>query len=316
MIQKTTFSFAFAAAILITGCTGSETVPASDANVVEITAIGLELLAPDEIPSGWTTFRLKNETDMIHFAVVQRLPEGIGAPEHQEFVAPVFQQGMDLINSGEFDAAMAKFGELPEWFNQIVFNGGPGLISGGKTAQMTMFLEPGSYLMECYVKTNGIFHSFNPSPTVYGMIHGFTVTEDSSSATAPSASVEITLSSGRGMEILGDVLPGENTIAVYFEDQTVHENFLGHDVHIVRLTDDADIKELATWMDWSQPMGLQTPSPFEFIGGTHEMPAGSTAYFTVNLEPGQYAWISEVTSPDTKGMLKTFTVESAIEGGD
>ncbi|GMQ81782.1 MAG: hypothetical protein BMS9Abin05_1218 [Rhodothermia bacterium] len=63
-------------------------------------------------------------------------------------------------------------------------------------------------------------------------------------------------------------------------------------------------------MNWGQPLGSQTPSTVEFLVGTHEMPAGSTAYFTVILEPGRYAWISEVPSPDTKGMLKTVTVEA------
>ena len=318
MSQRAAFTIAFGAVTLINGCTGREVVPPppTDANVVEVTAIGLELHAPDEISSGWTTFRLKNESEMIHFAVVQRLPEGIGIREQQEFVAPVFQQGMDLLNSGQTDAAMAKFGELPEWFEQIVFVGGPGLISAGKTAQTSLFLEPGTYLMECYVKTGGIFHSFNPSPSAYGMVHEFTVTNDSSSAAAPNPTLEITISSERGIEIMGDVVPGEHTVAVRFEDQIVHENFLGHDVHLTRLHDDTDIQELAAWMDWSQPLGLQTPSPFEFLGGTHEMPAGSTAYFTVNLEPGRYAWISEVTSPDTKGMLKTFTVEAKSDSGD
>ena len=61
-------------------------------------------------------------------------------------------------------------------------------------------------------------------------------------------------------------------------------------------------------MDWTQPTGLETPAPAEFLGGTHEMPAGGRAYFTVRLEPGRYAWIAEVPSPVEKGMLKTFTV--------
>ena len=38
------------------------------------------------------------------------------------------------------------------------------------------------------------------------------------------------------------------------------------------------------------------------------MPAGNTEYFTVTLEPGRYAWISEVANPFENGMLKVFTV--------
>ncbi len=279
-----------------------------DLNVVEVTARGLEFEAPDEIPSGWATFRLKNESGMIHFAVLQRLPEGITLEDQQEQIAPVFQEGMDLLNESNFDAAMEKFGELPDWAGKIVFMSGPGLTSAGRTAETSVYLEPGTYLLECYVKTNGVFHSYNASPAAYGMVHELTVTEASSNAAAPSATLKITISSERGIEIEEEPTPGKHTVAVYFEDQQIHENFLGHDVHLVRLQNDTDIEELGIWMDWSQPTGLQTPAPAEFLGGTNEMPAGETAYFTVHLEPGRYAWIAEVTSPAKKGMLKTFTV--------
>lgn len=282
--------------------------PGADLNVVEVTARGLEFDAPDEIPSGWTTFRFNNDSGMIHFAVLQRLPEGMALKDQQEQVAPVFQKGMDLLNAGETDAAMEKFGELPEWFGRIVFTSGPGFTSTGQAAETSVYLEPGTYLLECYVKTGGVFHSYNPSPSAYGMVHELTVTDESSSAAEPGATLTITLSSSRGIEVQGDPTPGEHTVAVYFEDQKIHENFLGHDVHLARLENDTDIEELAIWMDWSQPMGLETPAPAEFLGGTHEIPAGGTAYFTVRLDPGRYAWIAEVPSPAEKGMLKIFTV--------
>ena len=81
-------------------------------------------------------------------------------------------------------------------------------------------------------------------------------------------------------------------------------------VHLVRVSDDLDLGELERWMDWSQPMGLQTPAPAQFLGGTNEMPAGTTSFFTVTLEPGNYAWISEVPNSSEKGMLKLFSVPS------
>lgn len=287
--------------------------PASpdDASVVEVTARGLDFVeAPDTIPSGWTTVRLNNASEMIHFAILERLPDEVGVKEQQEEVAPVFQEGMDLLNAGQPDSASKAFGELPEWFGDIVFMSGPGLIAPGETAQTTVQLAPGTYLLECYVKTGGIFHSYNPSPDAYGMVHEITVTEEASGAPAPQADVEITLSSERGIEVeKSDVGPGPHTVAVHFADQTTHEHFLGHDVHLVRLEDTTDLQKLATWMDWTQPGGLETPAPVTFLGGTHEMPAGETAYFTVELTPGRYAWIAEVPNPAEKGMLKTFTVE-------
>ena len=292
------------------GCAERDSGQSSQAgpNVVEVTAIGLTFNAPDEIPSGWTTLRLVNQSGMTHFAVVERLPEGIGIEDQQEQVAPVFQEGMNLLNEGKPDSALAKFGELPEWFSRIEFLGGPGLISPGHIAQTTVYLGPGTYLLECYVKTNGVFHSYNPSPDTYGMVHEFTVTPDSSTTPEPKADVNIVLSSEAGIVVDKDLRQGEHTVAVHFGDQTVHENFVGHDVHLIRLQDDTNLDVLTTWMNWAEPIGLETPAPVEFLGGCNEMSAGQTAYFTVILEPGRYAWISEVPSPQDKGMLKIFTV--------
>jgi hypothetical protein len=280
----------------------------SDRSVVEVTARGLTLEAPDQIPSGWITFRFKNESNMVHFGILERMPEGIGVDEQQKQVAPVFQDGMNLLNAGQPEAAQAKFGQLPAWFGQVVFMGGPGLTSPGRTSEATVRLEPGTYLMECYVKTGGVFHSFNPNPSAYGMIHQFTVTTQPSGAPEPAATIEIAISGKRGIEIKGTPAPGLRTVAVHFEDQMLHENFAGHDVHLARLADGVDLDTLAAWMDWTRPHGLETPAPAEFLGGIQEMPAGETGYATVALEPGRYAWIAEVPNPDKNGMLKTFTV--------
>jgi hypothetical protein len=60
-------------------------------------------------------------------------------------------------------------------------------------------------------------------------------------------------------------------------------------------------------MNWMNINGLRAPAPVEFLGGTQEMPVGYTSYFTVNLEPGRYAFISE--SAADKGMVEEFIVE-------
>jgi len=288
--------------------TGGISSASAAVNVVDVTAGHLVFDAPNEIPSGWTTFRLHNESDMTHFAILERMPEGKGVADHQAEVAPVFQEAMDLINEGKVEEAFAKFGELPAWFFEVVIMGGPGLTSPGRTSEMTVYLEPGTYMLECYVKTDGIFHSYNPDPDEFGMVHEITVMEKTTIASAPNATLELTLSSENGIEISGLMRPGKQTIAVHFENQTVHENLLGHDVHLVRLEEDTDISELVTWMNWLDPAGLETPAPAEFLGGTHEMPAGETVYLNVLLKPGNYAWISEVPNSQEKGFLQTFTI--------
>ena len=295
--------------------TGSSDGPVPDrpddrpgAAVVEIIARGMTFEAPDEVPSGWVTFRLRNESDMIHFAVIERMPEGIGLAEQQEQVAPIFQQGMDLLNAGKPDEAMAAFGNLPEWFGEIAFTGGPGLTSPGETSSVTVHLTPGRYLLECYVKTNGIFHSYNPNGDGYGMMHEFEVVDRDSGLRTPKPSMEVSISGEGGIAFDGKALPGRQIVAVHFDDQQPHENFVGHDVNLVRLDEETDLDELLVWMDWTQPTGLETPAPARFIGGTEELPAGSTTYLNVDLRPGRYAWIAEVPRADEKGMFVIFTV--------
>jgi hypothetical protein len=119
--------------------------------------------------------------------------------------------------------------------------------------------------------------------------------------------------SNSGIELESAPRPGLRTFAVHFDEQMVHEHFLGHDVHLVRLPDDTDLDALAVWMNWSAVGALATPAPAEFLGGTQEMPAGSTAYFTAQLTPGRYALIAEVPDPAGKNMLKTFSVPAGSQ---
>lgn len=279
----------------------SDTAPNAP-NLVDVVVTGHSLELPETIPSGWTTFRLKNRSPEVHFGVVELLPEGRTVEDSIEEVVPVFQEGLDRLNAGDPDA-FGAFGDLPAWYFDVVFMGGPGLVAPGETAETTVFLEPGTYVLECYVITDRMFHSS------HGMLEGFEVTVEESGAPAPTADVEVTVSSDGdtgGIEVDGEFRPGKQTIAVHFADQVVHGNFLGHDLHIARVEDESQVEDVDAWMSWIT--GLETPAPAHFVGGTHEMPAGSTAYVDVVLKPGTYVLVSEVDAPDSKGLLETITV--------
>ncbi len=94
-------------------------------------------------------------------------------------------------------------------------------------------------------------------------------------------------------------------MAVHFDEHPAAG--LGNDVHVVRLEPDTDLDPVMEWMDWLNLNGLRAPAPARFVGGAQEMPVGHTAYFTVELEPGRYAWITETAA--ARGMVKEFTVE-------
>ncbi|HEU4800410.1 MAG TPA: hypothetical protein VFS94_07245 [Gemmatimonadales bacterium] len=288
--------------------TTESAIPAAlgSGNVVEITARGRTLEAPTEIASGWTTLRLHNDSEEAHFVVLERLPEGRTVADSRAEVVPVFQNGLDLLSAGKDKEALAEFGRLPAWYADVVVFGGPGIVSGGVTGQTSLYLEPGTYAIECYVKTGGRFHSAD------GMISQLVVTEAAGGGHEPTAPLELTVT-GAGIALDGIPQSGVQSVKVTFDEQMVHEHFLGTDVHLVRLGAEPDTAALASWMNWINPGGLATPAPGRFLGGTQEMPAGQAAYFMAPLTPGQYAFVAEVPEPSGKGMLLTFTVPAAEE---
>ncbi|MBR9846045.1 MAG: hypothetical protein GYB35_08040 [Algicola sp.] len=274
-------------------------------NVIEIVTRGMEFQCVDTIPSGWNTFKYENLSHETHFFLLDNYPEGKTVENTLTDIAPVFEKGMDLINEGKSEEGFAAFGELPEWFGDIVFSGGSGLIAPKHTAITTLKLEPGYYIMECYVKMpNGKFH------TLMGMAKPIIVTEANSGNNPPEATVNITLSGEEGISYDKGITKGKQIFSVYVKDQKPHENFIWHDLNLVKLNDYVIEEELEAWMDWSDPKGLITPVPdgITFLGGVNDMPAGSTGYFYADLKPGKYAFISEVPNAKRKGLLKVFDV--------
>ena len=270
---------------------------------VDILTMDMDFQLADTIPSGWTNFRYKNASTQTHFFLIDQYPEGKTSKDAEQFVAPVFDKGMKLINEGKIEEGMAAFAELPEWFSQVVFVGGSGLVSPGQVAETSINLKPGKYILECYVKmSNGVFH------TSMGMTKDLVVSDMDSGNEEPTATVGIELSSTEGIVITDSLSVGQHLFKVHYKDQIVHENFVGHDISLVRLEEGAQLDSLELWMNWAHPKGLIEPAPehITFLGGVNDMPAGSIGYFKANLSPGTYALISEVPNAMAKKMLKTF----------
>ncbi len=274
--------------------------------VVDITTNAMEFKTKDELPSGWHTFRYKNKSNETHFVLFEKYPEGRGLEDAQADLTGPFQEGMNAIIAGDQEAANTAFSKLPEWFQEVEFTGGVGLTSAQTTSESTIYLEPGTYLMECYVKMpNGVFHS------VQGMFKEIQVTQADSSKVEVTEDYTISIDAVNGITFNEKVTPGEKIFKVEFGEQKVHENFVKHDVNLVWVDQGADMAALNSWMNWANPKGLQTPAPqgFKFLGGMQEMNAGGTGYFKADLRPGTYALVSEVPDPQSKGLLKTFTVK-------
>jgi hypothetical protein len=284
----------------------SETTKKIESDYIEVTTRSMEFICPDTIPSGWNTFKYYNLSNETHFFLMDKYPEGKTIRDMKNEVLPPFDKGMDLINQGNNEEGFAAFGELPEWFGSIVFSGGSGFIGPKNTSVTTIKLDPGYYIMECYVKMpNGKWH------TSMGMAKPLIVSEEDSANSPPIADIEITISKDKGINYSGDITRGKHTFSVHFKDQIPHEHFLGHDVNLVKLSTDADLDKLEAWMNWSTPFGLKTPVPNDvtFLGGVNDSPAGNIGYFKATITSGKYAFISEVPNSKEKGMFKTFTIE-------
>jgi len=304
-------------AILLISCRSKEESPSESEsesgtnNIVEVQAVydadnnrHLFQTDADTIPSGWTTFRFTNNSPMVHFMVLEHMPEGKTSEDSKRDLIPPFQEAMDLIMEGNREQGMAKLGDLPAWFSEVTYMGGVGLVSPGHSGETTVKLSPGNYVMECYVKTeDGKFHS------TMGMFRDLVASPDSNGVEPPeNPDIRIALSNN-GFDVEGETTTGEHLVAITFN--AAEPPLLGNDVHLARLSDiNIAADSVAKWMDWSQPMGLvstiQHPAPATFLGGTHEMPQGNTAYFRVDLEPGRYAWISE--RPADNSMYQKFEV--------
>lgn len=273
--------------------------------VIEIITEAMEFQMQDTIPAGWNSFHYKNQSPQTHFFLIEKYPDGKTLEDALKEVVPVFSEGMDLINKGQFDESMAAFGKLPEWYGEVQFMGGSGLLSPERTSENTLKLEPGYYLMECYVKMpNGVFH------TSMGMIRDFVVSDEDSGIAEPEATIALEVSGEEGIVVNDSITAGTHTFSVFFKDQKVHENFVGHDVNLVRLEESDNFDILEQWMDWSNPEGLIEPAPdgFTFLGGVNDMPQGGIGYFTATLEPGNYVLIAEVPNTREKNMLKKVVV--------
>ncbi len=335
-------TLALSLCLVLLGCDSSTTpTPTQDASSdLEITAVHegekhrFEL-SDDKIPSGWTTIELDNQTEATHFAFLRKasqdfldgMKNDFGEVSAQAFLdagSIPFQEEWNPYYNREtvFPTFLENLAErTPPWFQKHRPIGGPGLTSGDETSRTTQNLEPGTYFVECYVlDEDGVFHTLS-------MLEKLVVTDEASGASEPDPTMEVSIShDGFDVEDAPEGA-GQQTVAVTFEENDGEEAPAGLDLHLFRFDDDTTVEELNAWMDWPDVGSDGTyntdefgpaltsyhddPGPQTWLGGVQDIrpPLPATAYFHVELEPGEYAWVAEIANPEPRGFLKTFTVE-------
>lgn len=275
--------------------------------VLGVTAKDYELQTPKtEIPAGWTTLELTNEGEEVHNVELVRLPDE-GSYETVRGLVGAWETMREKLNAGAIDSAEYEKA-LKEavrrhdagWLYSLESRGGTGIASPDRTVTTTVHLEPGTYLVAC-----GLRDSTGTSHWLRGMPRKLVVTKDSSDASPPEPDAGIWLADYE-LKMEGEMKPGRQIVAVHFGERPDSDDRPFLNLELMSLNEGASVEEVARW--WKN---YEAPAPVEFLGGVPAMSAGATAYITVDLAPGRYAWVSDATR--THGMKKVFTVESAPE---
>jgi len=218
--------------------------------VVTVTARDFAFDAPKEVPAGLTTFRLVNDGPSLHHIQLIKLSEGKTA--------------------ADFIAALKAGGPPPKW---AAFAGGPNPPDAGGTASATVPLEPGNYVMICFVPAaDGMPH------VMKGMIRPLTVTAASGPAKVPPAADLTMKLVDYDFQLSAPLTAGKHVIKVENAGPQPHE------VAIVRLKPGKTPEDFVHWGE--KPVG---PAPGDLYGGVSVIMPGADAYAEVDLPAGDYA---------------------------
>lgn len=269
---------AVATALVLIGCSkndkkGDATAQKVQPPIIVVTATDFAFAGPDTIQSGPNVIRLVNQGAETHHISMFRLDS-----------AHTVQDLMALPP-----------GANPAW---LVAVGGPNAATPGDSVRATLNLEPGNYVMLCFISGPDQKPHF-----MKGMVRPLTVVAATGPvAQEPSADVIMTLKD-YGFDIAPAITAGRKTIRVN------NAGPQGHEIVLVRLQAGKTMQDFANWTNT-----MQGPPPGELINGVSGLSPGQHAFFTNNYTPGTYGLICFV--PDNKdgkphflhGMITDITV--------
>lgn len=223
--------------------------------------------APDAVPSGMMTIHLVDNGTELHHVAFVKLNDG--------------------KTMSDVEQLLKSKGAPPAWF--VDAGGVNPPHPGGGMASATEMLEPGNYVLLCFVESVGGVPHFTK-----GMMRPLTVTASAGpSAPAPEADIVVTLSD-YSFTLSKPLTAGKHTIRIESNGTQSHELFLG------RLAPGKKAADIPVWA--LNPVG---PPPAEPLGGVPAMAHGMSAYITVEFAPGEYALICFL--PDVKDGKPHFT---------
>jgi hypothetical protein len=252
-------------------------IPGSELVIV---ATDFQFQVPPQVDAGLVNIRLFNRGKEMHHVLVIKVDR------------------MDRLSQIADELRDNRY--MTSWMHPL---GGPESVGPGGVSSASMVLEPGRYVLACIVA----------SPTTHrqhfmdGMLRELSVVKPPGPelrATLPPAELSLALNEW-SFTLAGVLYAGRRTIRV--ENQGTIE----HHLSIVRLIGGATALQAARWME--NPQGAP---PFEPVGGTTGMEPKAAVNVTVDLMPGEYAFLCTLYNPLAKkthaamGMVKSYTVTS------
>jgi hypothetical protein len=271
---------------------------ANDYPKVTIRASEFKFEMPSKIESGYVNVTMRNEGKEDHQAQFARLKSGKTAKE-------VLQA---------FDKQ-----DLAAAFADVTFAGGPGVTPAGQSQTVILDLQPGKYLVVCFVAgPDGVPH------VAKGMSKEVEVTARSGAAqTRPTADATVTLRDFK-FELPKRITSSRQTLRVRNEGKEPHEFAL---LKLAPGVSTSQAKAMITAQPSATPEAQAAPAmaspaaspvagaPFTSAGGTAAIAPGSSTWVDLHLKPGKYLAVCFVPDPKTGkphvdlGMIAGFTVK-------
>ena len=232
---------------------------------------------PDTIPGGQVTIRLQNRGHEPHQLQLLKLDEG--------------------KSPADLDAALREGGGVvPRWAKHM---GGPNGIGSGDTAEATMYLEPGSYVIICGIPTKN-----HQTHAALGMQKALLVAKNAPAPPDFYGNFHMAMFDYEFV-VVQSLKKGRHTFYV------INRGSQTHQASVVRLHPGASAQDVLAAFDSDATL----PLPGKLIGGISGLEPGGDGTFTAEFTPGNYAIICMFSNPivgnshAAKGMVMNFTIE-------
>lgn len=258
--------------------------------VVEVDAGEFFLRGPDTISAGLVTFRLRQIGDLLTDRAKVEAENLAPATPNNDPTRAFHMLWVVRLKPGhtmtEWYTAHVR-GDPTPW---AVDMGGPSSAEPPLSANASMVLEPGNYVLVCHVGSARADKS--RSHLLKGMFRSLTVLPSGTPVTElPRADVIAYITGTGQVRLEGIVRSGPQSIMVINDAPKSYE-FMVHKLRTGRTAADA--------VSWRRTDG--TPHPFASQGGLSDIPSGARRLTTIEFASGDYV-IWTVRSPATSVAL-------------